>query len=116
MQFSSRFYRDYTDLEQMRRFIIRARARLGHLSGYFHVGDLLWRMFSNGWFEPKRDIRLWFDGTKTLVGFAWYYSRFQAVDVQICPPNSALEQEMLVWAQSCVLAATNGDGRKQFAN
>ena len=114
MQFSSRLYRDYTDLEQMRRFLIRARTRLGHLSGYFHVGDLLWRMFSNGWFQPKQDIRLWFDNTDSLVGFAWYYSRFQALDMQVFPRNLALEQEMLAWAESGLRAALNGNGRKQL--
>lgn len=114
MQFSSRLYQNYRDLEQMRRFLIRARSRLGHMSGYFHVGDLLWRMFSNGWFQPKQDIRLWFDGPDHLVGFAWYYSKFQAVDLQAFPRNPALEQEMLAWAESCVLSSTNGNGRKQL--
>ena len=114
MQFSSRQYRDYTDLEKMRRFLIRARTRLGHSSGYFHVGDLLWRLFSNGWFQPKRDIRLWFDTAENLVGFGWYYSRFQAIDVQVFPHNIALTQEILAWGESCLLAKTNGNGRKQI--
>ncbi|MCB8942945.1 MAG: GNAT family N-acetyltransferase [Ardenticatenaceae bacterium] len=114
MQFSSRLYRDYTDLEQMRRFLIRARARQGHLGGYFHVGDLLWRMFSNGWFRPKQDIRLWFDSTETLVGFAWYDGRSHALDIQAFPRHTALEQEMLAWGESCLLAGTNGNGRKQL--
>ena len=114
MQFSSRLYQNYTDLEQMRRFLIRARARLGHKSGYFHIGDLLWRMFSNGWFRPKQDIRLWFDGPDHLVGFAWYYRKFHAIDLQVFPRSSALEQEMLAWAETYVKTSTNGNGRQQL--
>ena len=114
MQFSSRLYRDYTDLEKMRRFLIQARGRLGHLSGYFHVGDLLWRMFSDGWFQPKQDIRLWFDGADHLVGFAWYYSRDQSLDVQIFPQNAALAKEMYAWGESCLLAEANGNGHKRL--
>jgi ribosomal protein S18 acetylase RimI-like enzyme len=98
----------------MRRFIIRARTRLGHMSGYFHVGDLLWRMFSNGWVQPKKDIRLWFDGPDHLAGFAWYYSKFHAVDLQVFPRNPDLEQEMLIWAETNALSSSNGNGRKHL--
>ncbi len=113
MQFVSRLYRDYTDLEQMRRFLIRARTRRGDACGYFHVGDMIWRMFSNGWFVPKEDIRLWFDNNEgSLLGFGWYYRNEHAVDLQVYPENEAVEREILAWGEAKVGGETNGNGRK----
>jgi len=113
MQFTSRPYRDYTDLEKMRRFIIRARTRHGHMGGYFHVGDLLWQMFSFGWFRPKQDIRLWLDSPDHLLGFAWYYTKRHAVELQVFPRHEAIERDMLAWAESH-WQNTNGNGRKRL--
>src|SRR5260370_30748661 len=40
-------------------------------SAGWHHGDVLWGMYANMLFDPRRNIRLWEDTRGTLCGFAW---------------------------------------------
>src|SRR5260370_24316802 len=41
-----------------------------HSAGWHH-GDVLWGIYANMIFDPRRNIRLWEDTHGALCGFAW---------------------------------------------
>src|SRR5260221_12552202 len=41
-----------------------------HSAGWHH-GDVLWGIYANMIFDPRRNIRLWEDTRGALCGFAW---------------------------------------------
>ena len=89
-----------SDVHAMRDFLIQAAAD-NPRAGYFHVGDLLWGLYQNTVFDPRRDIRLWRDGEGGLLGFAWFREP-AFVDLQVHPTlrgQGWLEGEMLAWAE-----------------
>ena len=95
----ARPYNGDADRERLRAFITAAAAD-GRYADYFHPGDLVWRMYHTGTFDPFTSIRLWEDGFGGLLGFAWFYTH-GAVDLQIHPDQRGrgmLEAAMLAWA------------------
>lgn len=64
---------------------------------YWHPGDVIWGMYQNTTFDPRREVRLWEDGDE-LIGFAWLEEP-DGVVTQVHPRlRGFLEREMLDWA------------------
>lgn len=66
---------------------------------YLHPGDVVWGMFQNTVFDPRREVRLWEDGGG-LAGFAALEAP-DGVLMQVHPRlrgAGVLEEEMLGWA------------------
>ena len=66
---------------------------------YWHPGDVIWGMYQNTVFDPRREVRLWEDGDE-LLGFAWLEEP-DGVVTQVHPRlrgSGVLEREMLDWA------------------
>jgi mycothiol synthase len=64
---------------------------------YWHPGDVIWGMYQNTVFDPRREVRLWEDGDE-LLGFAWLEEP-DGVVTQVHPRlRGSLESEMLDWA------------------
>lgn len=65
----------------------------------WHPGDVVWGMFQNTVFDPRREVRLWEAGNE-LLGFAWLEEP-DGVVMQVHPRlrgTGILEREMLDWA------------------
>ena len=98
---SSHFFGGETDVLRMKAFLSAARSD-GSLPGYWHVGDLLWRLYQNTIFDPFTSFRLWESGDGDLLGFACF-SPLEWVDMQVHPRlrgSSLLEEQMLAWAEA----------------
>jgi mycothiol synthase len=66
---------------------------------YWHPGDVVWGMYQNTVFDPRREVRLWEDGDE-LLGFSWLEEP-DGVVMQVHPRlrgSGSLEREMLEWA------------------
>ena len=66
---------------------------------YWHPGDVIWGMYQNTVFDPRREVRLWEYGDE-LLGFAWLEEP-DGVVTQVHPRlrgSGMLEREMLDWA------------------
>lgn len=67
---------------------------------FWHVGDVWWGLYQNTVFDPRLNIRLWFDEAEP-VGFAWFYPN-GSVSTEAVPGRADsidLEMEMLAWAE-----------------
>jgi len=100
MTIRSHPYRGEADFRRMRTFLIKARVRGQY--GYWHIGDLVWRLLlqsCDG--DPAQNLNLWEDEAGDLLGFAGYY-RSQSFDLQVHPDyrQSALVEEMLDWIEA----------------
>ncbi len=63
----------------------------------WHPGDVIWGMYQNTVFDPRREVRLWEEGGE-LLGFAWLEEP-DGVVTQVHPRlRGSLEKEMLDWA------------------
>lgn len=77
----------------------------------WHVGDVWWGLYQNTVFDPRPNIRLWFDGAEP-VGFAWFDPR-GSVATQVVPERTDgadLAAEMLAWAEERRRAAPVHEG------
>ncbi len=96
----------------MRAFLTEVALLAGPLAGYFHIGDLIWRLSPSIATDTPRWIELWEDETGQPIGFAWLDAP-DLVDVQIHPrllqPAPVL-REMVAWAERALRqrAADNG--------
>jgi len=100
MRILSRFFGGEADVRRMRAFLSAARLD-GSQPGYWHVGDLLWRLYQNTVFDPFTSLRLWEKDGGELLGFVCY-SPLEWVDVQVHPRlrgNGLVEEQMLAWAE-----------------
>ena len=100
MRILSRFFGGEADVRRMRAFLSAARLD-GSQPGYWHVGDLLWRLYQNTIFDPFTSLRLWEKDDGELLGFVCY-SPLEWVDVQVHPRlrgNGLVEEQMLAWAE-----------------
>lgn len=100
MTIRSHPYRGEADFRRMRTFLIKARVR--GQCGYWHIGDLVWRLLlqsCDG--DPAQNLNLWEDEAGELLGFAGYY-RSQSFDLQVHPDHrqGALAGEMLDWIEA----------------
>src|SRR5258708_22954393 len=69
-------------------------------SAGWHHGDVLWGMYANLLFDPRRNIRLWEDTRGTLCGFAWLdEAGWLAICSDPCTGRAeAIALAMLAWA------------------
>ncbi len=71
----------------------------GPPGAYWHPGDVVWGMYQNTAFDPRREVRLWEEGDE-MLGFAWLEEP-DGVVMQVHPRlrgSGLLEREMLDWA------------------
>ena len=79
---------------------------------YWHVGDLLWGMYQNTIYDPRKYVRLWENKDGELLAFAWV----NAVEVilQVSPRYHGSElyklllQQMFAWGEERQRAALEG--------
>jgi mycothiol synthase len=67
---------------------------------YWHVGDVWWGLYQNMVFDPRPNIRLWFDGTEP-VGYAWV-DPDGSIATQVVAGRTdvvVLVHELLEWAE-----------------
>ncbi len=107
-------FRGPQDVARMRTMLVDARARAGH--GFWHAGDLVWRLFLHSLrYDLHQELRLWADTGGTLLGFAIVTplrpGETLYFDLQIHPEHrgQGLEAEMLDWIK--VRARQSGAGR-----
>ena len=95
--------------------LVKESWRLQRQRSRFHIGDVYWWHRQLGHDGPNPDIRLWYRGAETLVGFAWHYPG-SAGEIQVHPDQqgSGLAEEMLEWMEqrSLQVAATRGNKPK----
>ncbi|HEX6290632.1 MAG TPA: N-acetyltransferase [Herpetosiphonaceae bacterium] len=117
MQITARPYRDDEDLHALLAFATNA-ASVAPEYGSFHVGDILWGMFQNVIFDPRRSIRLWESVDGELLGFVWNDPP-GVVFWDIHPRlrgSGTLEESMLEWSEqhgSSTLTEGPDAGRRQ---
>ena len=95
---TSRPYEGEADLLRILTFLSSAMS-VAPSGAYWHPGDVIWGMFQNTVFDPRREVRLWEDGDE-LLGFAWLEEP-DGVVTQVHPRlrgSGLLEREMLDWA------------------
>lgn len=83
----------------MQALLMAARSRTGEWS-YAHVGELVWEFFvMSAHVDPRRHVRLWFDGNHRLSGYAML-AEGPSFQVQVAPvvTGSGMEDEALGWA------------------
>jgi mycothiol synthase len=100
MEISSRFFNGEADVQRMKDFLSAARLD-GTQPGYWHVGDLLWRLYQNTIFDPFTSFRLWESKHGELLGFVCH-SPPEWVDLQVHPRlrgSGLVEEQMLAWAE-----------------
>lgn len=111
MSITMRLFRDMHDLQQLTAFVTACVADPHHPC-YWQLGDLLWGMYQNTFFEPTRHIALWFDEHDTLLGFVW--SDRYGVSMQTHPclmqNDQTLQHHMLDWAEQHYHEHMTADG------
>lgn len=101
MNITSRPFRDSSDLELLKQFVMTIWADESYRS-YFHMGDIIWNIYQNTVFDPYRNIRLWQNTQGELLGFALFDIGRAAFSswTQIHPDqrdNAELYDAMLEW-------------------
>ncbi|MDJ0754109.1 MAG: GNAT family N-acetyltransferase [Ardenticatenaceae bacterium] len=97
----SRSYRGGKDLKRLQQFVIEAARVAKKPLVYLHLGDLAWRMFRSLTFDPQRHIHLWETKSGEVLGFAWFHSSHNGVDVQVHPGwrGRGVGGQMVRWAE-----------------
>jgi mycothiol synthase len=110
---SSRPYADHCDLEILSTFLTHERQDIHHVY-HLHTGDLVWQLFHmQTAFAASDIIHLWEDANGAVIGFVLLYPTFGSfyLDVTAHHRSSALEEEMLTWAETQLRAQSRGIGR-----
>ena len=96
--FTSRQYRDSSDLNLLIEFSAKtAGARLPNAT-YLKPGDVVWGSYDPG-HDLRADIRLWFRGSD-LVAYAWFGSPEVSFDIAAGLPHyDAIGAEILEWGE-----------------
>ncbi len=112
-QIVSRPFQREADLVRMRAFVQAAARESGKPLFYLHPGDLSWRMNRSLTFDPRRHIHLWEAPDGELVGFAWFYSSHNGVDVQVHPGwrGRGVGPRMVRWAEQVARRELPHNGR-----
>jgi hypothetical protein len=95
----SRPYSGETDVDLLVDFARAATAARWPGSTYWHVGDVVWRLFQHADVDPCQNIRLWIDDS-VLAGVGWFEppSHFE-FDVRPSTGSSVIA-EILHWARA----------------
>jgi ribosomal protein S18 acetylase RimI-like enzyme len=64
---------------------------------YWHVGDIVWRIFQNTVFDPVANIRVWSSGER-VDGVGWFEPPDQ-VEFDVRAAEAGLVTEILAWAE-----------------
>lgn len=96
---SSRPFRGETDLALVCDFLSRA-VQTSPPQYYPHPGDVLWLLYRDPGYDPGTEVRLWEEGGRGLIGFAWLEEP-DGVVMQVAPDlrgRGPVEEAMLGWA------------------
>lgn len=97
----SRQFSDENDLQALKTFVTSIITADMQRS-YWHVGDLLWGIYKNTVYDPRKNVRLWQNERGDLLGFVWISAN--EVMIQVAPhingsnENDLLKQ-MLSWGE-----------------
>jgi mycothiol synthase len=111
--FTSRLYRDETDLQDMLDLLMIARRQSGDWH-YPHVGELMWNFFMVLiHLDPCRHIRLWYAGQDWLVAYAML-GEDPSFDWQVLPEYEwrGIEEQAQAWAEQLLLELRLQDAAK----
>lgn len=108
----SRPYRD-DDLPRLQSFVSLAAVGAQNPLFYLHPGDLAWRLNRSLSFDPARYIHLWETQQGETLGFAWFYSSHNGVDLQVHPGwrGRGIGTRMVRWAESIARRELPNRGR-----
>ena len=117
MDIFSRPFRGSDDLELLKEFIMHVCADTLYHS-YLHIGDLLWSIYQNTFFDPYRNIQLWQTAQGDLLGFAFFDMSRTAFSsfIQVHPiqhENTELYDMMLHWLSERAAAGHREDPSKE---
>src|SRR2546423_10293953 len=110
MSIQSRPFNGENDLQTLKTFASSIMKQDMQRS-YWHVGDLVWGIYQNTTYDPRKNVRLWQNELSELLGLAWINAK--EVIIQIAPhingsnENNLLEQ-MLSWAEEHQQASAAG--------
>ena len=97
-------YRDTTDRDRLRAFLTEASLLAGPLAGYYHAGDLIWKLSQHPETDPEGTLQLWEDETGQLVGVV-LLDPPDLVDLQLHPhllDLAPVVAEMATWADGAL--------------
>jgi mycothiol synthase len=116
MPIQSRPFSDENDLQVLKTFISSIMKQDMQRS-YWHVGDLVWGIYQNTIYDPRKNVRLWENEPGELLGFAWINAK--EVIIQVAPyidgsnEHDLLEQ-MLSWVEEHQRASAAGGNFPSF--
>jgi mycothiol synthase len=116
MPIQSRPFNDENDLQALKIFVSSIMKQDMQLS-YWHVGDLVWGIYQNTMYDPRKNVQLWENEPGDLLGFAWVNAK--EVIIQVAPhidgsnENDLLEQ-MLSWVEEHQRASAAGGNFPSF--
>ena len=111
------FHRPYAgdaDRDRMAAFLTEAAQLAGPLAGYYHPGDLIWKLFMHPETDPAGTVELWHDDSGRLIGFAWLDPP-DLVDVALHPNLLAITPviaQMVTWAEAAISRRAADAGTK----
>jgi mycothiol synthase len=109
---SSRYYKDESDLLEMRRLLMEGRSRTDDWH-YNHVGELQFAFFMVlCHLSPQEHIRLWHDQEGGLIGYA-ILGEDPVLDWQVSPKHEwvGVEAEAMRWAETRLTELRDRDAK-----
>jgi len=92
------------DRDRLRAFLTEASLVAGPLAGYYHGGDLIWKLSQHPETNPEGTIQLWEDETGQLIGLV-LLDPPDLVDLQLHPhllDLTPVVAEMATWAEGAL--------------
>jgi ribosomal protein S18 acetylase RimI-like enzyme len=117
MPIQSRPFSDENDLQVLKTFISSIMKQDMQRS-YWHVGDLVWGIYQNTIYDPRKNVRLWENEPGELLGFAWINAK--EVIIQIAPRINGsnehdLLEQMLSWVEEHQQSSASGGNFLSFS-
>ncbi|HEY6409326.1 MAG TPA: GNAT family N-acetyltransferase, partial [Ktedonobacteraceae bacterium] len=112
MIIQSRPFGDEKDLQTLKAFV-SSMMKENMQRSYWHVGDLVWGIYQNTIYDPRKNVRLWENEQGDLLGFTW--SNAHEIVLEVSPHLDSSEvhevlEEMLAWGEERQEASsTNGN-------
>lgn len=93
-----------SDLPAIQAQIAQAR-HVNDLRGVMHPGDFPHRLYNgNRQSPPEEVVHVWLDDQNQITAWVLLHLRFSAYDHLVFPPNDALRQAVIAWAESALIA------------